>query len=135
MLENIAHKAEGFAARRLTPAVPTFDPEAAIRRLDGDEELFAMLVSMFHQDCDALLEELALGIEHDDLARVERAAHTLKGLAANLEATSARDAALAIEQLAQAGNLDGAAPAAAQLRQELQSLRRALVHWNAAYSA
>jgi HPt (histidine-containing phosphotransfer) domain-containing protein len=110
-------------------AEPPINLPAALARLDGDEELFAMLITVFRQDCRNLLQELASAAARGDLRETERAAHSLKGLAANFEATAARDAALAIEQSARAGNCALVPPAIRELEAHLTRLSEALNAW------
>jgi two-component system, sensor histidine kinase and response regulator len=99
------------------------DLRAALVRLDGDEELLGMLVAVFHEDAPRLLAELDRGLAAADMRAVERAAHSLKGLAANFDGISARDAALGVELLARNHESSGLAGAAAQLRREVVQLR------------
>jgi HPt (histidine-containing phosphotransfer) domain-containing protein len=111
-------------------AEPPINLQAALERLDGDEELFAMLITVFRQDCRNLIQQLASATARGDLREIERAAHSIKGLAANFEATKARDAALAIEQSARAGNRALIPSAIRELELHLARLSEALDAWN-----
>jgi HPt (histidine-containing phosphotransfer) domain-containing protein len=110
-----------------TAAPRLFDRKAALHRLDGDVELFEMLVGVFLQDSVQLLNELEEAAANGDLKTVERSAHSLKGLAANFDAVQARDAAFVLEQAARgtkdAGRL---APAIQDLQVHFVQLREAL---------
>jgi HPt (histidine-containing phosphotransfer) domain-containing protein len=110
-----------------TAAPRLFDRKAALHRLDGDVELFEMLVGVFLQDSVQLLNELEEAAANGDLKTVERSAHSLKGLAANFDAVQARDAAFVLEQAARgtkdAGHL---APAIQDLQVHFVQLREAL---------
>jgi HPt (histidine-containing phosphotransfer) domain-containing protein len=123
------------AASAIAPQAPSehdravFDQQAALDRLDGDEQLLAMLVRMYHEDSQNLMQQLEDGLRRGDLSIVRRTAHSLKGLVANFEATRARDAALAVEELADSGKLAAATLAAHDLREHLQTLRRGLTAW------
>jgi HPt (histidine-containing phosphotransfer) domain-containing protein len=110
-------------------AEPPINLQAALDRLDGDEELFAMLITVFRQDCRSLLQQLASVAALGDLRETERAAHSLKGLAANFEAIAARDAALAIEQSARAGNGALTPSAIRELEAHFARLGEALDAW------
>ena len=110
-------------------AEPPFNLQASLERLDGDEELFAMLITIYRQDCRDLLQQLASAAARGELREIERSAHSLKGLAANFEAIAARDAALAIEQSARAGNRALIPSAIRELEMHLARLGEALDAW------
>ncbi|MCC6493735.1 MAG: Hpt domain-containing protein [Pirellulales bacterium] len=112
------------------PAAPgvvaVCDLRAALVRLDGDEELLRMLISVFHEDAPQLLEQLDQGLQTGDLRTVERAAHNLKGLAANFDGQAARDAAFTVEMQARSGSTAGLDQAIAELHARIKRLRQAL---------
>ena len=64
-----------------------FDLEKTLRRLDGNQELYQDLIRFFLEDSPVLLDRLRQGYREQDAQLVERAAHTLKGLAANFGAS------------------------------------------------
>lgn len=76
-----------------------FDMEGALNRLGGDQELLSELVGFFLEDAPVLLDQIRDGFQNGSARLVERGAHSLKGLAANFGADSARDAAFRVEQL------------------------------------
>jgi HPt (histidine-containing phosphotransfer) domain-containing protein len=100
--------------------------QAALKRLGGDERLFADLVQFFEGDAPALLEQADQGVRSRNPEEVRRAAHTLKGLAAGFEAEAAAAAALRLEQLAHSGAVAGGEAALAELRREVARLLEAL---------
>ena len=107
-------------------ALPVFDFEVALVRLGGSVELLQQLVILYSEDAPELLQELREGAARGDLERLKRAAHTLKGLAANFEATPAAQAALRVEQLAQANDLAAAVQQLPAMELEFDKLQRAL---------
>jgi HPt (histidine-containing phosphotransfer) domain-containing protein len=113
-------------ATPLALAEPVFDRCAALERLDGDEDLFTMLLAVYREDSGQLLEQLAAAMRRGDLREIERAAHSLKGLAANFEAIPARDAAFTVEQSARCGNRAMLVPTIRELEVQFARLRRAL---------
>jgi HPt (histidine-containing phosphotransfer) domain-containing protein len=119
-------------ARSEQPQV--FDPQAMLDRLDGDRELASMLVEVYRQDCTQLLSDLSAGLETGNLSEVVRAAHSLKGLAANFEAIEASQVAATVEKMAHAGDMSGAARGVPQLQLHLSELRTALERWEQAGS-
>ena len=110
------------------PAVPAevFNPEALLRRLEGDTELLRELVGLFLDDCPRLVAELREALAQQDQARVKSVAHALKGSVANFSAVAAQDAARRLETFARDGDLEGAERAFAELEKALDQLRVAL---------
>ena len=108
---------------------PIFDPEAAMIRLDGDVELFAMLEALYQQDSDTLFQQLRDAHARGDAREVQRAAHSLKGLAANFDGFRASGAAAKIETLAKDSNLDGVAKVIPDLEFQIAKLREVLANY------
>ncbi len=65
---------------------PVFDYEDFLERIDGDTVLLKEVLEIFLEDTPSLLADLNAGIKSKDVEMVERAAHTLKGAAANISA-------------------------------------------------
>jgi len=59
-----------------------------LRELGGEDEpeLLAELIQIFLQDAPQRIQDITEGLAHDDLARIERGAHTLKSSSANIGA-------------------------------------------------
>jgi len=102
------------------------DLQGALRRLDGDRELLAELAQFFLEDSPGLLDRVRDGLRSGDARTVQRAAHSLKGLAANFGAQGAVDAASAVEDCGQSGDLAAAAAALPQLERQVGLLQTAL---------
>jgi two-component system, sensor histidine kinase and response regulator len=94
----------------LTPASPapaagasasaaSVDDGALRARLGGDEQLANEVIHTFLIDCPAKLTALKAAIDRRDADEVRALAHSLKGAAGNLSATSLFAAALLMEQL------------------------------------
>jgi two-component system, sensor histidine kinase and response regulator len=103
-----------------------FDLEITLGRLGGNRELFAKLVHFYFDDARQLLDQLRHAAVHGEVAQVERAAHTLKSLAANFEALAASRAALRVEEFAHARNLGSAIECIPELEKQLHCLDAAL---------
>ena len=103
-----------------------FHPEVALERLDGSRDLLHDVVEFFFEDSPELLEEIHASLEHGDGRRVERAAHSLKGLSANLEAPEVVEAARRLEQMAHQGDLAAGGLLIASLEQQIARLKEAL---------
>jgi HPt (histidine-containing phosphotransfer) domain-containing protein len=92
----------------MTPSA--LDLQDLVDRLGGDREATAELIDIFLADAPALVAEIRDA--KDDLVRLRRAAHTLKGATGNMGARRACEAAGRLLQAAAAGD----APAAAACR-------------------
>lgn len=99
---------------------------AALERLDGDRDLLEMLIAVYLEDSVELEVRLRSAIEQHDAAAAERAAHSLKGLAANFDGLLAVDAAFAIEEAARRQQWEAVHAGLQTLEQAGAQLRRAL---------
>jgi HPt (histidine-containing phosphotransfer) domain-containing protein len=61
-------------------------------------------------------------LKNEDASEVARAAHSLKGLAANFEAIDCRDSAATIEQLSRGGDLSRVKAKLRMLKQNVSNL-------------
>lgn len=129
MLDGSAREINDAAAARDGVPPPLFDAAGALERLDGDIELFRVLIDVFQEDSVQLFDQLLAGHASGDIAQVARAAHTLKGLAANFNAAPAIQVAAVIEEAAHAGDAERAALHSAELGRQLAQLRAALAQW------
>jgi len=62
------------------------DLEAALKRLGGDRNILVELAKMFAEDSPGLLDGIEQGIQQARYNEAGRAAHSLRGLAANFSA-------------------------------------------------
>ena len=116
-------------------APPTIDLDATLRRLEGDRQLLTDIVQLFLEDSPALLETIDANLQSGDAEQVERAAHSLKGLAANLDAKATMAAAWAVEQAARRQQLAEAAELNKALRMQVDRLCALLVDMSKTASA
>ncbi len=94
--------------------------------VDGDVEFLRELARLFGEETPHLLADMGQAIESGDRALLQRAAHTLKGSAGNLCGKRAAEAALLLEQFAQAGDFVQARQAHTLLGNEIGKLHQAL---------
>jgi len=99
-----------------------FNGNAVVSRVGGDRALLAKLIDMFRDESPRALREIREAVEHQDGARLERAAHKLRGSLITFGADLAAQAALALETSAREGRLGGLAPHADKLEREIQRL-------------
>lgn len=117
-----------FAPPATEPSVPAspFDRDVALARLGDDEGLLFDLFDYYREDSATLLDSLQSELEAGKFSEARRAAHSLKGLSSNLEASAVTDLAAAVERLAHEQRGEEA-------RQLLDPLRRAVTELIAAF--
>lgn len=103
-----------------------FDRQAALSRMGGDEVLLREMAEFFLADVDRLFEAVQTGLRDKKSLEVERAAHTLKGLASNFSAARAVRAAWIVESLGHSGDLSAAQKALGEFEQAFVELRQTL---------
>jgi two-component system, sensor histidine kinase and response regulator len=87
---------------------PIMDVPQALERLDGDRELLEELAHLFADEWPKTSAEIESAVLASDAASLDRCVHGLKGAAANIGARRLSSAALELERLARAGNLEKA---------------------------
>ena len=75
----------------------TMDLSTALARLGNDAELLEELIQIFREDAPVLMQKIRGAAEDGDFEEARRAAHTLKGLSANLDAHGVVAAAQTVE--------------------------------------
>lgn len=106
------------------------DPQAleALRALgtDGGSDFVREIAAIFLEDTPQRILELDQSMEAKDAARFVRAAHSIKGSAANMGATDLRVAAESLELAVKAGGLAPAPEMLAGLKGEYQRTEAAV---------
>ncbi|MGI4791370.1 MAG: response regulator [Janthinobacterium lividum] len=132
MLETIdrlvLNMPDGEAAAEAGPAVGSavFDTETALERTGDDPELLQEILELFREQLPPVQKEIRTALLRCDGPALERAAHSLKGAAANISAEEVRASAWALEEAARRMNWNEAAAAQARLETALPSLLTAL---------
>ncbi|MBI1840714.1 MAG: Hpt domain-containing protein [Verrucomicrobia bacterium] len=103
-----------------------YDLNVALERMDGDVPLLEEVIDIFLDDYANSIAELRQAAASRDQAALQRAAHTLKGAVGNFVAHRATEAALSVETLAKAGQLDLAISLTPRLEDEVARLAAAL---------
>jgi HPt (histidine-containing phosphotransfer) domain-containing protein len=103
-----------------------YDHAASLHRMGDDKELFAEMADLLRTDAPALLQVLKRAHQAGDAPGMQRAAHTLKGLAANFSAERAVGAAAEAERLAKAQQSAGMPAAIIALEESLDELIAAI---------
>ena len=109
------------------PAVPEAIDWAELRgRLMGDDRLVRRILAAFPEDLDNILASIRAARDAGDLPAAARAAHTLKGAAANLGAAPLRAACDALEKAAVAADAPAVANHATEVFAAAETLRTAI---------
>jgi len=102
--------------------VSELDLQAALARVDGDQDLLKEIAELFLEECPASLEHVRAAVSAADPEAVQRAAHSLKGAVSNFGEKAAHKAALRLEYMGRAGDLTGSAEALRQLEEAIERL-------------
>ncbi len=113
------------------PPAPIFDYDRSLARLGGDPRLFSEIALLFLEDSPQLLERARRGLAEHDLPELERAAHSLKGLSVNFDASQLASAAYSVEQHAHQQDVARATACFGDLERELERLQRSLREFRA----
>ena len=114
----------GKAAEQTRQQLPDFDFEGLRDRMEGYEDLLRGMVQDYLENLQEHLDALRKHAEEGDADRTVRAAHTIKGIAANMSAERLRDLAARLEQAARAGDLSCVTEALPQLLEYYQRLQQ-----------
>jgi len=90
--ENVAVKSIGITTHRLTQemvfSISDIDSKSALRRMMGNTDLYLSSLRKFCILQENMAEATRLALNADDLTAAQRQAHTLKGVAGSIGATS-----------------------------------------------
>ncbi|MBK5292362.1 MAG: Hpt domain-containing protein [Acidobacteriia bacterium] len=107
----------------------SFNRQAALDRVGGDEELLKEIAELFLGEYPGLMLEMGFAVAGNDPDRLQRAAHTLKGSLGTLGAERAFPIALELEMKGRRNQMQGAKEiylslqnCMAQLHQDLSNL-------------
>jgi len=110
-------------------ALPVFDLDAALERVDDDHELLGEILDLFREQAAAARAEIDEAVGRRDGPALERAAHSIKGAAANVSAEQVREDALHLEEAGRSGDWEAAARAQSALAESLPRLMTTLADW------
>lgn len=98
---------------------PPIDRPSLVNRCMGDASFAGLILGKFQARANEMVVAIEKAIAAGDIVGAGRAAHALKGAAANLSAEAVRAHAQTIEQAGHDGNLAAAQAAIGQLRQAM----------------
>jgi CheY-like chemotaxis protein len=114
------------------PALPGLELETALQRLGGDHQLLCELLERMAEDYSDAAIAVRAALSRKDLVLARRLAHTVRGVAGSIGATTLQDAAAAVEQSLRVGALPEeklVQALAAALTQTLESIVLARRDW------
>ncbi|MEY4387769.1 MAG: hypothetical protein RLY20_3052 [Verrucomicrobiota bacterium] len=111
---------------RWIAAAPAYDHKLCLETLDGDEEMFKTLVTLFAETTPALLTRLREEIHAKNAEAVARTAHKLKGSALQFNAQGACTLSVQIEEAAHRGDLSVAEALYPEMRETFTRLEKEL---------
>ena len=94
--------------------------------MQGNVKLLVEILQMCPAEFVRLMNDLEAGVAHQDIRRIQCAAHTLKGTLGNLSAAPAYEAALRLEEMARKGDLDRVDEALQCVREQVQRVNLAV---------
>jgi len=127
--EQLCEVIDTFLAQRSQAEVvrqaaspPPVDLDAALEIVGGDTDLLHMIVEVSMEECPTQIQALEEALAAQNAAGVEHAAHTLKGVVANVGSGPVRDLAQRLETMGEQGDLDEAPPVLQSLLVEMERL-------------
>jgi len=111
------------------PDPVAFDVDAALVRLGGDSALLAELVEAFLQHAPAVLNQIHDAAAGEEAKALEVAAHSLKGMAANLDAEAVTGLAARLEIAGRNGDLSEVCQGVSDLDSGMEELRLTLTDY------
>ena len=103
-----------------------FDFSSLRDRVENDLDLFAEMIDLYMSSSPLLLKDIESAVADRDGDKINRAAHTLKGVLKNMCATTCAKAALQLETIGRSGDIESADQSLVTLKIELQRLQSVL---------
>jgi HPt (histidine-containing phosphotransfer) domain-containing protein len=122
VMKSTAHPHAGMDS----PLSAVMDVDQALQRLGNDEELLRDIIQVYLEDAPGMAKKIHAAVEGDDANGLQRAAHSLKGLASTLSAHELVDVAYRLEHIAATRNLADAEKTAAEVDQRVDELSQAV---------
>jgi len=126
--ENPAANEKGTVVEHVQPfseemSTEPLDIKAALPRFDNDQDFFLEMCHDFIRNLPLRMTELRGALQAKDTATFTRAAHNLKGVSANFNASAINQIAVRLEGMGKREELSGAASLLDQLDTEIDLLK------------
>lgn len=126
MSADEVHQGLDHLEQSFGPEQRIVDCRSALKRLEGDCELFQDLLGFYFSDAPKHVANIRAAVEAEDAEALRRAAHTLKGLVSNFDARTTMELAAALEDLGRDGNVAEARKRVPALEHQIDRLTAAL---------
>ena len=113
-------------AASVEDALPAFDEDALLDRLDGDRDLATGIVGQFLEDIPKQIARLRGFLDSGDIKAAGMQAHTIKGAASAVSGEALTNIAFAMEKACKAGDLESATFMLGELQSQFERLKRIL---------
>ncbi|MGA1867399.1 MAG: Hpt domain-containing protein [bacterium] len=97
--------------------------EAALKRIEGDEELFKIIFDTFLDEYPEEIKKLSHYISSGNYQELERTAHRTKGAVSAIGAEKARELFVVLENMGKEKNLNSADQVMEEIRKELRKIK------------
>jgi PAS domain S-box-containing protein len=130
LVETAEHREEAYRASEtwesdfMPLSTAVINVESAKARMGGNEPLVVDLAKFFLEDVPKLVKDLERALQESRAEEVERAAHSVKGLAANFDAETLATLASSLEAHGRNGDIDQARRQFAELRDAAKTVCR-----------
>jgi CheY-like chemotaxis protein len=125
---RIVPQKSGEAMMSPSKRVLSVDLHAVLERYGGDRQIVRQMLALSLEESRRLVEHIVTALDENDLSAAALAAHNLRGVALNIDATPLAVAARMVENAAEAGNPDAVQPARQILKAELARVIDALAN-------
>lgn len=116
----------------LPTSLPDTDMEWGIKRIGGNQKLYARLLKGFHRDFQSFTYQVAHAWQSNNQQQARRLAHTLQGVAANLGAALLSSRAATLEHLIENPDTHDIDDALQEVESMLLPLIQAIKNWDQA---
>jgi len=83
-----------------------WEESTALKRMGGETTELIALIELFLEDMPERIHDLQQALEKKETAAIQRAVHSIKGVAANISGLHLQSLATQMDMLAKAGNID-----------------------------
>ena len=90
----------------MTINIPGIDVEKGLALYDDEEDIYLIVLKSYAANTPAVLDKIR-SVSQETLANYSISVHGIKGTSANIGAVKIQEAALELEKLSKAGDLDG----------------------------
>lgn len=127
-------QAPGIVKENSFANIPTeiLDVQAILEQLGNDPEILKEILNLFVNDVPGQVIKIREGLDDANMRDIQRAAHNLKGAAANIIAEGVRKAAAEIEHNADGGHMDDIGQNLKNLEEEVAKITYAIQEFTGA---